>query len=89
MWRSADGLVRHRETREMALRIYVGATRRACCGQSHRERGPALSAGALGVMLAFAITEAVKGASAGFYGPNEARISVNNLRAMFSAGGQC
>lgn len=73
--------------REIALRMSVGAGRSRVLRQLLTESvALSLAGGVLGIVLAFAITQAVKALMPEFYVPNEARITVNGYVLAFSAG---
>ena len=74
-------------SREIALRMSVGATRGRILRQLLTESVLlSVIGGALGVLFAIGITKAVVALMPGFYVPNEARITVNNYVLMFSLG---
>ncbi|HTX39784.1 MAG TPA: ABC transporter permease [Bryobacteraceae bacterium] len=73
--------------KEIALRLSVGATRARVVVQLLTENMIlGLAGGALGVLLAKAITRAIEYLMPVFYVPNEARITVNGLVLWFSLG---
>jgi putative ABC transport system permease protein len=74
-------------SREIALRMSVGATRRRVLRQLLTESvALSLAGGALGVLFAAGITRGVVALMPDFYVPNEARITVNDYVLLFSLG---
>jgi putative ABC transport system permease protein len=74
-------------SREIALRMSVGATRARVLRQLLTESvALSVAGGALGVLFAVGITKAVVALMPEFYVPNEARIMVNDYVLLFSLG---
>jgi predicted permease len=74
-------------SREIALRMSVGATRARILRQLLTESVVlSIAGGALGVFFAIGITKTVVALMPEFYVPNEARITVNNYVLLFSLG---
>ncbi|HEV2444756.1 MAG TPA: ABC transporter permease [Candidatus Sulfopaludibacter sp.] len=73
--------------REIALRMSVGAGRGRVLRQLLTESVVlSFAGGALGILFALGITRATVALMPDFYVPNEARITVNHLVLLFSAG---
>ena len=65
-------------TREMAVRMSIGAGRRRLLRQLLTESSLlSLAGGALGVLFAFAATRTIVGLMPEFYVPNESRVTIN------------
>jgi putative ABC transport system permease protein len=71
--------------REIAVRLAMGATRGRLIRQLLTESlGLALLGGALGVLLAFGLTQIVVALMPDYYVPNEARVTMNSSVLVFS-----
>ncbi len=72
-------------TREMAVRLSIGAARARLLRQLLTESVVlSLAGGALGVLFAFGATRAIVALMPEFYVPNEARVTINGSVLLFS-----